>query len=294
MNSWINYHHLYYFMTVVEQGSVSKAAQKLRLGQPTVSAQLKQLEEHLSVSLFDRQHRKLILTEHGKVAFDYAKNIFKLGSEMYEVLHDQVKPSKINVQIGALDGISKQIVFQLAQKALNIAPCTLHLVEGKFDELFHELSAHKIDIMLSNFLPRTREANGILHRSVARNPVSVFGAPKFKGLKKHYPQSLHQQKFALPTYDSQMRADFEHWLKVQKLEIDTVVESQDIALNKLLTLNGVGLICAAHHTVEQQMKSGHLIEIGKVHGIHEELFLITVQRKRKNPIAQELMKQFVL
>ena len=92
MNQWINYHHLFYFKTIAEEGSVSKAAEKLRVGQPTLSAQLKQFEEVLGILLFERQHKKLILTEQGKVALDYAKNIFKMGSEMYEVLHDRVKP----------------------------------------------------------------------------------------------------------------------------------------------------------------------------------------------------------
>ncbi|MFY7929999.1 MAG: LysR family transcriptional regulator, partial [Oligoflexus sp.] len=89
MNPWINYHHLFYFMTIAETGSVSKAAQKLRLGQPTLSAQLKQFEENLGVQLFERQHKKLILSEQGRVALDYARSIFKMGNEMYEVLHDR-------------------------------------------------------------------------------------------------------------------------------------------------------------------------------------------------------------
>ena len=62
MSAWINYHHLYYFKAIAEKGSVSKAASKLRLGQPTLSAQLRQFEEALGVQLFERQHKKLILT----------------------------------------------------------------------------------------------------------------------------------------------------------------------------------------------------------------------------------------
>ena len=82
MNHWINYHHLNYFRVIASEGSISKAAEKLRLGQPTLSAQLKQFEEQLGVRLFDRQHKKLILTEQGKIALNYAQTIFKLGFEM--------------------------------------------------------------------------------------------------------------------------------------------------------------------------------------------------------------------
>ncbi len=80
MTPWINYHHLFYFKAVAEEGTVSGAAKKLRIGQPTLSAQLKQFEETLGVQLFERQHKKLILSEQGKVALDYAKSIFKMDN----------------------------------------------------------------------------------------------------------------------------------------------------------------------------------------------------------------------
>ncbi len=95
-SKWINYHHLYYFKTIAEEESVSKAAHKLRLGQPTLSAQLKQFEEQLGVQLFERKHKKLLLTEQGRIALDYAQNIFRLGGEMFEVLNDHITPTRVH------------------------------------------------------------------------------------------------------------------------------------------------------------------------------------------------------
>ncbi|MFZ4405227.1 MAG: LysR family transcriptional regulator, partial [Pseudobdellovibrionaceae bacterium] len=153
MSSWINYHHLLYFKTIAEENSVSKAALKLRLGQPTLSAQLKQFEENIGVKLFERQHKKLVLTEQGKVALDYARNIFKMGEEMYEVLHDQLTPNRVHLQIGALDSIPKQIILQLSKAALKVQACTISLIEGKADEIIRELNAHRIDLFVTNHLP---------------------------------------------------------------------------------------------------------------------------------------------
>jgi LysR family transcriptional activator of nhaA len=138
MNQWINYHHLFYFKAIAEEGTVSKAAEKLRLGQPTLSAQLKQLEDNLGVQLFDRHHKKLYLTEQGKIALDYSKNIFKMGSEMYEVLHDRFKPLKPSLHLGALDSVPKLIILQLVKRTLRISPCQITLSEGKSDELLKE------------------------------------------------------------------------------------------------------------------------------------------------------------
>jgi LysR family transcriptional regulator, transcriptional activator of nhaA len=62
MKPWLNYHHLLYFWTIVREGSVSAASRKLRLAQPTVSEQLKELESALGVKLFHRRGGRLALT----------------------------------------------------------------------------------------------------------------------------------------------------------------------------------------------------------------------------------------
>ena len=294
MSPWINYHHLFYFKIIAEEQSVSKAALKLRLGQPTLSAQLKQFESALGVPLFERQHKQLFLTEQGKIAFNYARNIFRMGSEMYEVLHDKIKPTRLSLCIASLDSISKHTVVDLTQAALKVSPCQITLLEGKSDELMRELSAHKADILVTNFIPTAGDARGLKHRSIAKNKVSFYGAPRFKSLKKNFPESLSTEPVLLPTYDSKMRYDIEHWSQLTSIPLDILTESQDIAVKKLMAVNGMGLLPAAAHTVAKEIGSGELVEIGKLQGVQEELFLVTAQRKIENPIAKELFKNFSL
>jgi LysR family transcriptional activator of nhaA len=294
MNPWINYHHLYYFKTIAEEGSVSRAAIKLRLGQPTISAQLKQFETALGVQLFERQHKKLILTEQGRIALDYARSIFKLGSEMFEVLHDQLKPLKPSVTIGALDSVPKQIILQMVKATLKLSRCHITLVEGKADELLRELSSHRIDICLTNFLPTATDAKGLFHRVITKRNVSIFASPKFKHLRKNFPKSISGQPMILPSYDSKLRYDLDHWSQAQGVEFDVITESQDIAVKKLMAVSELGLIATASHTVTRQVLAGELIEIGPLHGVYEELLLISAQRRIENPLAKELMKSFTI
>ncbi len=294
MTKWINYHHLFYFKTIAELGSISKAAEKLLLGQPTLSAQLKQFEENLGVQLFERQHKRLILTEHGKIALEYGKNIFSLGDEMYEALHDRMRPSKMNISIGALDSIPKQVMLQLTQTALKVAPCKITLIEGKFDDLIREIRAHKVDIAVTNFFPRSEATKGLFHRSLSKRPVSIYGAPRFLNLAKKFPESLEGQPFVLPTFESQLRYDIEHWLKLTGLNVDVIAETQDIALKKLMCTGQLAMIPASLPTVQRQVEARELVEIGKVPGVFEEFFLITSERKISNPIAQALMKNYVI
>ena len=294
MSPWVNYHHLFYFKTIAEENSVSKAALKLRIGQPTLSAQLKQFEDQLGIQLFERHHKKLILTEQGKVALDYAKNIFRMGSEMYEVLHDRLKPLKPSLHLGALDSVPKQIVLQLVKHAFRISPCQITLSEGKSDELIRELSSHRMDLMVTNFMPTGTDGKGLHSKSITKKNVAFYAAPKFKSLRKGFPKSISGEPMILPTYDSRMRQDLDHWAKRHKIELNIVIESQDISVKKLMAINEMGLIPTATHTVTEQVLSGELIEIGQLQGVHEELFLVSAQRKIENQIASKLKDSFVV
>lgn len=294
MSPWINYHHLFYFKTIAEEDSVSKAALKLRIGQPTLSAQLKQFEDNLGVQLFERQHKKLVLTEQGKLAFDYAKNIFRMGSEMYEVLHDRLKPLKPTLHLGALDSVPKQIVLQLVKHAFRISPCQITLSEGKSDELLRELASHRMDLMVTNFLPTGTDGKGFYPKSITKKNVAFYAAPKFRSLRKGFPKSISGQPMILPTYDSRLRQDLDHWAKLNKIELNIVIESQDISVKKLMAINEMGLIATATHTVTGQILRGELVEIGQLQGVYEELFLVSAQRKIENLIASKLKDSFIV
>ena len=98
----------------------------------------------------------------------------------------------------------------------------------------------------------------------------------------------------LPTYDSKLRQDLDHWAKMHALELNIITESQDISVKKLMAASGLGLIPTATHTVTNQVLGGELVEIGVLKGVSEELFLVSAQRKIANPIAAKLMETFIV
>jgi LysR family transcriptional activator of nhaA len=97
-----------------------------------------------------------------------------------------------------------------------------------------------------------------------------------------------------PTFDSRLRQDLESWARAYEVELDIVIESQDIAVKKLMAINGMGIIPTATHTVTGQVLRGELVEIGKLIGVHEELYLLAAKRKIENPIAVKLMSSFTI
>jgi len=291
---WLNYHHLFYFRAIAKEGGIAKAAEKLRLGQPTLSTQLKQLEDALGRPLFERKNRSLVLTEAGKIALDYAENIFRAGDELLQVLEDGAFSGRTDVKIGALDSVPKRLLSSLTRMALKEQNATVSILEGRGDELFRELFAHQLDLIVSNYPPASLEFGRIYSRSIAKVPVVVFGSAAFSGLKKKFPESLDGQPFILPTAHSKLRHDLDHYFKVNRLRVIPIVETQDTSLQKLLGIDGFGLIPLPEFTARDLVGEKKLVKLGTLQDVREEFWLISAARRIENPIAAKIMKSFQL
>jgi LysR family transcriptional regulator, transcriptional activator of nhaA len=79
---YLNYHHLRYFWTVAKEGGLTKAAAKMHVSQPTISAQIQVLEGVLGEKLFRRASRNLALTHTGQHVLSFAEEIFSLGQDL--------------------------------------------------------------------------------------------------------------------------------------------------------------------------------------------------------------------
>lgn len=291
---WVNYHHLLYFKTIAIEGGIARAAKKLHLGQPTLSTQMKQFEDTLGHELFDRSKRQLQLTEVGRMVLGYASEIFKLGDEMVDSLSDQHVASKIQVQIGAIDTVPKHLTLKVFHKALNSFDCFVSIAEGHGDELLRELRAHRLDLVIANYPPPVTEGAGFYAKNKARMPVVICGAAKFTKLKRGFPASLKGQPFVMPSPQSKLRHDVEHFLRLRDIHVNIVAEVQDTSLQKLMGSHGDGLIPIALPAAEELIANKGLINIGTLQDVHEELWLIAAQRRMQNPVAAAIMKDFTI
>lgn len=291
---WLNFHHLYYFYVIATRGSISEASVKLGIGQPALSAQLKQFESALNVSLFERRAKRLVLTESGRSVVEYARDIFKMGGELVEVIQDKRTLEHTHVQIGALDSIPKNVVVKLVQKALSISPCSISILEGKSDELMKELIQHRIDLFVSNYVPARSDGAKIYSKRVARTGIRIYGSQRFRGLSTGFPESLGSVPLILPTGHSKLRHDVEHFLRLSGIAMPTILETQDTALQMLLGVEGLGVLPAPAAGAAPYVERRELFELGALDGIEEQLFLVSASRKIENPISTRVMKEFSL
>lgn len=292
--SWLNYHHLMYFKTIASEGSISKASEKLMVGQPALSAQLKQLEESFDQKLFDRKNRRLILTDAGKAALKYANQIFSLGSELQEVLSDKSFSVRPHISIGSLDSVPKNLTVKLIEAARKIRSSHVMALDGSGDSLYRQLSTHAIDIMLANYPVMPADDASVYSRSIGRFPIYIYASPKWAHLKKNFPHSMMSQPIILPTTHSKLRHDIDQFFQLHEVYPEVVAETQDTIVQKLLASDGVGLIAEPAFAVKKHVQSKELIRIGALKGVFEEFFLTTAKRSVENPVATELMRKFSL
>lgn len=287
-----NYHHLYYFFVIAKEGGVARAAEKLKLGQPTLSTQLKIFEDALGFQLFERKGRKLVLTDSGKIAYEYAQKIFTMGQEFLEVINDKRGPELVHLQIGALDSVPKDIVFHLTNEIYKNPKCFVSVLEGPSDMLTRELLAHRIDLALMNNAISSTPTTRFVSRKVGSLPVSIFGAPKFLDLKKGFPKSLEGEPLVANTQHSKLRQDVDHYFESRDIKVHLIGETQDTAVQKLILLSGRALAVLPRFVVQKELNEKKLVEIGMLEGIQEEFWINTAGRIVKNPVLTKLLNEF--
>ena len=293
--NWLNYHHLMYFKAIATEGSISKASEKLLVGQPALSAQLKQLEEAFGKQLFERRNRKLFLTDAGKIALRYANQIHSLGTELQTVLGDQSLSIKPHIQLGALDSVPKSLVVKLVEWARRNFDCHVTLLDGTGDSLYRQLDSFAIDLVLSDHhIVPAQEGKSIQTRSIGKVPISIYSSEKFEGLKEQFPSSISGQPLVVPTKHSKLRHDLDHYFETHNITPNIVAETQDTTTQKLLAADSYGLIAEPHFAVKHYVKEGKLIKLGRLAGVYEEFFLISNKRVIENPVAIRLMNEFKL
>ena len=101
----LDYHKLKIFKTVADTRSFSKAAELLFLSQPTVTLQIKKIENYLGITLFKREKKGVVLTEEGKLLYQYASKIL----DDYNLLEEGLSNLKENLQKSLRIGASTTI-----------------------------------------------------------------------------------------------------------------------------------------------------------------------------------------
>ncbi|MBT8146027.1 MAG: transcriptional activator NhaR [Gammaproteobacteria bacterium] len=287
----LNYNHLLYFWTVAREGSIAKATESLHLTPQTISGQLKLLEESVGEPLFNRVGRGLVLTETGHLVFQYADEIFTLGSE----LSSRIKTGRVVVPavfaVGIVNAIPKLIAYRVLQPALEAdLPIRLECREGSLENLLGDLAVHQLDLILSDCsIPSGLNVKAFSH-PLGNSEIVMFGKRELvKKYSKGFPQSLDQAPILLPTKDNPIRRGLEAWFEQHNISPTVVAEFEDSALMKAFGAAGTGIFPVPAATGSVVEKMYQVKQLGDTIPVSENYFAISPERKLKHPAVKRII-----
>lgn len=289
---WLNYHHLRHFWMIARHRSMTRAAEKLRISQSTLSEQLAELERWLGQSLFERRGKQLHLTDAGRMALEHAEIIFTSGHELITRLRQSGESRQRVLRIGAVGPLSKNLQFDFVQPILADARTRLVVVAGTLRELVRNLREHQLDLVLSNIPLRSDQDQDVSNHLLGEVPVYLVGGRKAKPLRGRFPQCLTGVPLFLPSHQSEVRSGFEQLLATAGVEPLIHAEVDDMALLRLLALSGQGLALMSKIVVEGELNSSKIGLMRRVPGLAERFYALSVRRRFANPWLEEIVTTF--
>ncbi len=282
---WLNYHHLMYFWVVAREGSIMKACEVLQLAQPTISSQLRALEQSVGVQLFQKQGRNLALTDAGRTVFRYADGIFSLGRELQDALRGNITGKALPLIVGISESMPKLIVHRLLEPVLRMPePVQLICTEGRTEQLLSQLAVHDLDVVLSDVPVNPSVKVRAFNHLLGECGVSVCGTPELVAkYKKDFPKLLHQAPMLLPMNDTSMRRSLELWFDDHGIVPRVVGEFTDSALMKVFGQAGAGLFFIPTAIETEVAKQFNVQFLGRIDSIKERFYIISAERKLKHP-----------
>jgi LysR family transcriptional activator of nhaA len=282
---WLNYHHLYYFWTIMKEGSITAASSRLSLAQSTVSAQLTKLEESLGGKLFNRQGRKLEATDLGQMVFQYADKIFTLGRELMDQVHSRPAIGPLSLRVGIVDVIPKLVVRKLIEPALKMdRKLRLACHEGKEADLLAELALHQLDLVISDGLPKPGLSIKTYKHFLGECGITFFAEKKLaEKLSGTFPDCLDNAPLVMPLSMSILRGAIDQWLESLSIRPVIVAEFEDNALLTVFGQAGDGVFMAPT-IIESDIETQYQVDIiGRCNNIKEKFYAISVERILKHP-----------
>lgn len=298
MSDWLNYHHLRYFMAIIEEGGVTAAARQMGVSHPTVSEQLHKLEEHLGLDLFERRGRQLELTEDGRMVQAYAEQIFGLGSALLSAVDARHKGRAVMCRVGIDSVLPKLTVRQHLSEMMDHFGDQLYIrcLEDERERLLEQLAARRLDVVLSDTpTHRFLSEQELATVELGGCELAFFAAPSLAERLPSdlaFPQNLDKQPFLLPLNTTRLRREIERWLGEHHITPTVFAEVEDSGLLKAFGQDGRGVFAMPADVSEHVCEQYHVLELGRTDSIQTRVFaIVNRQRKNRNAAVKKLLER---
>jgi LysR family hca operon transcriptional activator len=239
--------HLRYFAAVAEAGSVTVAARDLHTSQPSLSRQIRDLEDEVGARLLTRRARGIELTPAGRAFLDHARSVLSQVEAATEAARRVVHPAKPCFSMGFLTGPELKWMPDALRILRHELPNIDVMISSQYSPLLADgLSKGKID---AAFLRRERGAPDLAFRLLVKEPLMVVlpSNHRLAGLKAIRPQDLIGETFVTVSRTAPvLRGVIDKYLKQSGLQITPAHEADHVTMGMSLiaSTGGVGLLPA--------------------------------------------------
>ncbi|HJW51905.1 MAG TPA: LysR substrate-binding domain-containing protein [Burkholderiaceae bacterium] len=281
------------FETVARLASYSRAAAELHLTQPAVSTQIRKLEEHAGVPLFEQFGKKIYLTQAGEELLHHSRVILQQFEEAEEAMthFSGVAGGRLNVSvISAGDYFFPRLLVEFARRHDGVK---LNLSVHNREELLDHLADNRTDLAV---MVRPPAGADTIHEPFAPHPYVIVAAADHPLVQvRNIPMSrVIREPFVVREQGSDTWQSMAEGLGTHLRKLNIVLQIKSTETIKQAVIAGMGIGFLSAHTVSRELRSGSLAALD-VQGFPLMLNWYIVQRRQKRlpPVALEF-KQFLL
>jgi LysR family transcriptional activator of nhaA len=284
---------LRYFHAVAREGSVSRASEKLRTSQPSICAQVKQLEAALGETLYRRSGRSIVLTDFGRTVYGYADEILALGRELLTTAKRAPTARTLRLHVGIVDSFPKLLSLDILRPVFAQVPrIQVTCQEGKLDDLLGQLAAHRLDALLADEPPPSSTQVKTFSHPVGATGVTFCASPALaKEMPGRFPRNLQGAPVLPPTQNTALRRDLEKWFRAAQVQPVVVGEFEDAALAKIVATDGIGVTIVPTAVMAEAIERYGFVSLGRTEECQIQLYLITAERRIEHPVVALLARE---
>ena len=267
------------FESVARNLSYSRAADELHLTQPAVSMQIKQLEDNISLPLFEHLGKRIYLTEAGRELYQYSRAISQQLADM-EVALDELKGmerGKLNISVvTTANYFAPHLLARFCQRYRGV---TVSLNVSNREAVLKQLADNLIDLAIMGQPPENLDIDS---ESFMENPLVVVAPPGHPLCQeRNIPvKRLANETFLVRESGSGTRSAMERFFATHKIKINKGMETDTTEAIKQAVQAGMGLGIMSQHTAELELETGRL-KILDVQGFPIIRYWHVVNRKNK-------------
>lgn len=274
MLNQINHNHLYYFWIIVNEGSLKKASEKLHLAVSTISGHLRQLEENLGTTLFERVSRRLVLNESGSRLLNICDEHFRtLDTTVDQIKSGTSTNRRIMVRVGISTTISRDVLYKVLIRLITDSRYYTKIYEGVNTTLTDRYLRKNLDFLITDLSFSANFKTAVI--PILLKEYWAVCSPKFlRSLRRRssgFPKYLDGARFVNYTDKNHLHFQILRYFGQQGIAPHALSEIDDVSLLLQAALDGECFAILPLDAIESLASQKRLIKLGKIENVKNQL-----------------------